>query len=347
MLTKWKRTEELSFLNEVSAVALQQSLRHLHVAFANFFGKRPSYPRFKSRRRSRASPKYTKAGFSWRDGELTLAKMDRPLAIRWSRPLPEGSAPETVTVSRDQAGRWFISLVVETSTPPHPVIHAAVGVDVGLSSLVTMSTGEKVSNPLHEVRERSKLTRAQRRLAKKTKGSANRDKARREVARIHARIADRRRDFLHKLSTRLVRENQTIVIEDLNVSGMLRNGKLARAMSDAAWSDFRAFLEYKAQWYGRTVIAVDRWFPSSKICSACGQKAESMPLNVRDWRCDGCGAAHDRDVNAAKNVLAAGLAVAACGGDVRPTRRQPARRLPAKQEARPVRVVASRLHARR
>lgn len=342
LLTTWKKDEELRFLNEVSAVALQQSIRHLHVAFTNFFSKSARYPRFKSRRRSRASAKYTKAGFRWRDGQLTLAKMDQPLEIRWSRPLPEGVEPRTVTVSRDQAGRWFISLVVETSTVHLPESCVAVGVDVGLSSLVTMSTGEKVVNPRHEPRLRAQLVKAQRRLARKVKGSANRDRARCKVARIHARIVDRRRDFLHKLTTRLVRENQTIVIEDLNVSGLLRNRKLARAISDASWSDFRSFLEYKALWYGRSVIVVDRWLPSSKTCSACGLKAESMPLSVREWRCLGCGAAHDRDVNAANNILTAGLAVTACGGDVRPTRRQPVRRSPAKQETRPARAGISR-----
>jgi putative transposase len=308
MLTEWKRSEDLAFLNEVSSVPLQQTLRHLQAAYAAFFAKRARYPRFKSKKKSRASAEYTRSAFRWRDGQLTLAKMTEPLAIVWSRPLPEGAEPSTVTVSRDPAGRWHVSILVEDPTvQPLPPIDAAVGVDAGITSLVTLSTGEKVTNPRHERADRRKLAKAQRELARKEKGSANRAKAKLKVARVHARIADRRRDHLHKLSTRLVRENQTVVIEDLSVRNMVRNHKLARAISDAAWSDLRTMLEYKAQWYGRTLIAVDRWFPSSKTCSACGRLTESMPLNIRDWTCP-CGAAHDRDINAARNILAAGLA---------------------------------------
>ncbi|SCE36331.1 putative transposase, partial [Streptomyces sp. di188] len=320
MLTAWKKTEELAFLNDVSSVPLQQCLRHLQSAFTNFFGKRAKYPRFKSKKKSRKSAEYTTSGFRFRDGCLTLAKMAEPLDIVWSRPLPEGAAPSTVTVSQDSAGRWFVSLLVEDPTvKPLPATGTAVGVDVGLEHLLTLSTGEKVSNPRHERKDRARLALAQRRLAKKRKGSANRARARRRVARIHARIADRRRDHLHKLTTRLVRENQTVVIEDLSVRNMVRNRSLARAISDAAWSDFRGMLEYKAQWYGREVIAVDRFFPSSKLCSNCGTLQGRMPLHVRTWTCD-CGAVHDRDVNAAKNLLAAGLAVSACGAGVRPQR---------------------------
>ncbi|MEO3776428.1 RNA-guided endonuclease TnpB family protein [Micromonospora sp. B11E3] len=308
-LTEWKRSEELGFLNEVSSVPLQQTLRHLQAGFAAFWDKRARYPRFKSKRRSRASAEYTRSAFRWRDGELTLAKMDAPLDIVWSRPLPEGAQPSTVTVSRDAAGRWFVSLLVEDPTvTPLPPVDAAVGVDAGIISLVTLSTGEKVSNPRHEGVDRRKLARAQRDLSRKEKGSRNRAKARVRVARIHARIADRRRDHLHKLSTRLVRENKAVVIEDLSVHIMVRNHCLARAISDAAWSELRRMLEYKAAWYGRAVVAVDRWYPSSKTCSACGRLHPAMPLSVRSWTCSGCGAEHDRDVNAARNILAAGLA---------------------------------------
>jgi len=194
--TAWKKTDELGFLNDVSSVPLQQTLRHLQTAFTNFFAKRARYPRVKSRKRSRQSAEYTRSGFRWRDGELTLAKMAEPLDIVWSRPLPDGTEPSTVTVSRDGAGRWFVSLLVETSTTHHAPATTAVGVDVGVTSLVTLSTGEKIANPRHELRDRARLAKAQRRLARKARGSANREKARREVARVHARIADRRRDFL-------------------------------------------------------------------------------------------------------------------------------------------------------
>ena len=238
-----------------------------------------------------------------------------------------------MTVSQDSAGRWFVSLLCDDPTvKPLPATDGAVGVDVGLDHLLTLATGEKVANPRHERKDRARLALAQRRLARKAKGDgANRAKARREVARIHARIADRRRDGLHKLTTRLVRENQTIVIEDLTVRNMVKNRSLARAISDAAWSEFRSLLEYKAAWYGREVIAVDRFFPSSKLCSTCGTLQDKMPLSVRTWTCS-CGTTHDRDVNAAKNLLAAGLAVSVCGAGVRPQRSTPGGRSATKQK---------------
>ncbi|MET7542028.1 RNA-guided endonuclease TnpB family protein [Streptomyces sp. NPDC005507] len=333
MLTAWKKSEELAYLNEVSSVPLQQALRHLQAAFTNFFGKRAKYPRFKSRKKSRRSAEYTTSAFRFRDGRLTLAKMREPLEICWSRPLPEGMSPSTVTVSQDAAGRWFVCLLCEDpGITPLPTTDVAVGIDAGLDHLLTLSTGEKFANPRHEMRDRAALAKAHRRLAKKDKGSANRAKARVKVARIHARIADRRRDGLHKITTRLVRENQTLVIEDLTVRNMVKNRKLARAISDAAWSQFRSMLEYKALWYGRDVIAIDRWFPSSKLCSTCGALQDKMPLGVRMWTCDGCGTAHDRDVNAAKNLLAAGRAVAACGAGVRPQRSSPGGQSAMKQE---------------
>jgi putative transposase len=332
MLTAWKKTEELAFLGDVSSVPLQQSLRHLQTAFTHFFGKRAKYPRFKSKKKSRKSAEYTTSGFRFRDGKLTLAKMKEPLDIVWSRPLPEGAEPSTVTVSQDAAGRWFVSLLCEDpSVKPLPSNGNAVGIDVGLDHLLTVSTGEKVTNPRHERKDRARLAKAQRELSRKAKGFANREKARRRVAKVHARIADRRRDLLHKLTTRLVRENQTLVIEDLTVRTMVKNHTLARAISDASWSEFRSMLEYKAGWYGREVIAVDRFFPSSKLCSACGTLAEKMPLSVREWTC-GCGTTHDRDVNAAKNLLAAGLAVSACGAGVRPQRSTPDGQSAMKQE---------------
>ncbi|MFJ6379117.1 RNA-guided endonuclease InsQ/TnpB family protein [Kitasatospora sp. NPDC092039] len=334
MLTAWKKTEELSYLSEVSSVPLQQALRHLQGAFVDFWLKRAKYPTFKSRKKSRRSAEYTSSAFRYRDGVLTLAKMAEPLDVVWSRPLPEDAVPSTVTVSQDGAGRWFVSMLCDDRpTMPAPV-NAAVGIDAGITSLVTLSTGEKITNPKHERRDRRRLARAQRELSRKAAGSANRDKARLKVARVHARIADRRRDFLHKLTTRLVRENQTVVIEDLTVRNMLKNRKLSRAVSDASWTEMRSMLEYKAQWYGRELITVDRWFPSSKLCSACGILQGRMPLNVREWTC-GCGTTHDRDVNAAENILAAGLAAAACGDGVRPQRRTPGGRSSVKQEVVP------------
>ena len=309
-LTAWKRDEDLSFLSEVSNVPLQQTLRAQQNAFAAFFAKRARYPRFKSRKQSRKSATFQSNAFSFRDGSLKLAKTSEPLAIRWHRPLPERAVPSTVTVSCDAAGRWFVSLLVEETIAPLPSTGQVVGVDAGLDHLLTLSTGEKVVNPRHERRDRERLAKAQRSLARKVKGSANRVKARTKVARVHARITDRRRDHLHKLSTRLMRENQAVAIEDLTVRNLVKNHSLARAISDAAWTELRSMLEYKASWYGREVLLVDRWFPSSKLCSTpgCVHMNEKMPLNVRSWTCPRCGTHHDRDVNAAKNLLAAGLA---------------------------------------
>ena len=207
LLTKWKRSDDLAFLAEVSSVPLQQALRHLQSAFVRFWEKQARYPKFKSRKKSMASAEYTRSAFRYRDGRLHLAKMTRPLPVVWSRPLPDGAEPSTVTVSRDPAGRWFVALLCECAVEPHPASDSVVGIDAGIPSLATLSTGEKIVNPRHESRDRARLALAQRRMARTRKGSANRDKARVKVARVHARIAGRRKDFLHKLSTRLVREN--------------------------------------------------------------------------------------------------------------------------------------------
>ncbi|WP_282701819.1 RNA-guided endonuclease TnpB family protein [Streptomyces sp. CC219B] len=319
-LTALKASEEAGFLREVSSVPLQQALRHLQGAFQAFFDKRARYPRFKSKKKARPSATYTRSAFRWRSGQLFLAKMSSPLDIVWSRPMPKDAEPTTVTVSRDAAGRWFVSLLVADTILPLRRTRTAVGVDAGVSSLVTLSSGEKVANPKQERRERTRLAKAQREVARKQKGSSNRAKARVRVAKIHVRIADRRRDFLHKLTTRLVQENQLVVIEDLTVRNLLKNGSLARAISDAAWTQMRSMLEYKCAWYGRELVVVDRWHPSSKACSVCGQLNGSLSLNVREWTCNSCGTRHDRDHNAAQNILAAGLAVAACGAGVRPQR---------------------------
>lgn len=320
MLTAWKQESEVAWLQEVSNVPLQQALRHLQGAYAAFWEKRAKYPTFKSKRKSQPSATFTAGNsFTFRDGRIKLAKCSEPLNIVWSRPLPESAHPSSVTVSRDTADRWFISILVEEAIAALPPAGTSVGIDAGITALVTLSTGEKVTNPKHEQHDRDRLAKAQRNLARKEKGSANRAKARLKVARIHARIADRRRDTLHKLSTKIIRENQTVVIEDLSVRNMVRNHSLARAIHDASWSGLRRQLEYKADWYGRTVIAIDRFYPSSKTCSACGRINPNMPLNVRTWICP-CGAVHDRDVNAARNILAAGLAVSVSGDGVRPPR---------------------------
>ncbi|MGV9862041.1 RNA-guided endonuclease InsQ/TnpB family protein, partial [Rhodococcus koreensis] len=306
-------------LAEPSKGPLQESLRQLQGAFERFWRKQTVYPQFKKKGRSKDSATYFSNCFTYRGGQIRLAKQSEPLDIRWSRPLPEGAVPSQVTVSRNAHGQYHISILVEDVIPELEPVDRVVGLDAGITSLYTLSTGEKITNPRHERRDRARLAKAQRMLAKKQKGSRNRAKARLKVAKVHGRIADRRRDYLHTLSTRLVRENQVIAIEDLSVRNMVKNRSLSRAISDAGRSEFRSMLEYKADWYGRRVVAVDRFHPSSKTCSVCGVIASAMPLTVREWTCR-CGVVHDRDVNAGRNILAVGLAVAACGDGVRPPR---------------------------
>jgi putative transposase len=318
MLTEWKKQEDLQFLNEVSCVPLQQGLRNLQKAFTNFWAGHARYPNFKKKRNG-GSAEFTRSAFKWKDGQLWLAKCSQPLPIRWSRTLPKGCEPSTVTVRLDASGRWFASLLVEDPTVNLlSQIDKAVGIDAGITSLIATSDGEKIANPKHFKRLRYKLRQAQKALSRKVKGSNNREKARLEVARIHANIADSRTDFLHKLTTRLVRENQTIAVEDLAVKNMMKNRKLAQAIADASWSELVRQLEYKCQWYGRTLVKIDRWFPSSKRCGNCGHVVDKLPLNIREWDCPGCGTHHDRDINAAQNILAAGLAVKVCGANIRP-----------------------------
>lgn len=316
-LTNWKRDPDTAWLAEPSKGPLQATLRHLQAAYVNFWQKRAKYPTFKKRGKTTDSATYFRNCFTFRDGRVTLAKQDAPLDIRWSRPLPEGAEPSQVTVSRNSRGQYHISILCECAVSDGPPTAATVGIDAGITSLVTLSTGEKIVNPKHERADRKRLVKAQRRLSRKAKGSSNRAKARLKVAKVHGRIRDRRRDHLHKLSTRIIRENQTVVIEDLSIRNMVRNHSLARSISDASWSELRRQLEYKAAWYGRTVVAIDRWYPSSKTCSACGAIIEKLPLNIREWTCR-CGAHHDRDVNAAKNIRTVGLAGIASGAGVSP-----------------------------
>ncbi|MEG4023103.1 RNA-guided endonuclease TnpB family protein [Microcoleus sp. S13C4] len=321
MLTEWKKQEYLQFLNEVSCVPLQQGLRHLQKAFSNFFDGRAKYPTFKKKRNG-GSAEFTKSAFKFRDGQVFLAKCSEPLSIRWSRELPPGATPSTITVKLSPAGRWTVSLLVEVEIEPLPKCSSEIGVDLGVTSLVALSDGEKIANPKGFNAKRRKLRKAQKALSRKLHGSNNRHKARLKVAKVHQSIADARKDFLHKLTTRLVRENQTIAVEDLAVKNMVKNPKLALSISDASWGELVRQLEYKCDWYGRILIKIDRWFPSSKRCGNCGHIMEKMPLNLREWDCPICGAHHDRDINAAKNILAAGLAVKVCGANVRPDRHQ-------------------------
>jgi putative transposase len=326
VITEAKKTGERAWLGEVSAVVLQQALADLNTAYRNFFasvsgkrkGRRVAPPRFRSRKDRRQAVRFTRnARFTvTAGGKLRLPKIG-DVRVRWSRDLP--SAPSSVTVIRDTAGRYFASFVVETMDEPLPEVAAEVGIDLGLTHFAVTSDGRKITSPKFLHRAERRLRKAQQALSRKQKGSKNRRKAVAKVARMHARVTDARRDHHHKLSTQLIRDNQAVYMEDLAVSGLART-RLAKSVHDAGWSQFVSMLEYKAARYGRNFAKVDRWFPSSKLCSACGTVADSMPLNVREWACP-CGTVHDRDVNAAINILAAGRAdsLNACGGTVRPS----------------------------
>ncbi|GAB3883882.1 RNA-guided endonuclease TnpB family protein [Microbispora bryophytorum subsp. camponoti] len=325
VITQAKKTPERAWLSEVSAVVLQQALADLNTAYRNLFasisGKRKGAkiapPRFRSKRDNRQAVRFTRnARFSVTPGgKLRLPKIG-DVPVRWSRDLP--AEPTSVTVIRDAAGRYFASFVAETADEPLPATASQVGIDLGLTHYAVLSDGRKIDNPRFLRRAERRLKKAQQALSRKAKGSANRKKAVARVARAHARVTDARRDFAHKLSTRIIRDNQAVMVEDLSVKGLART-KLAKSVHDAGWGRLTAMLAYKAARHGRTFVKVDRWFPSSKLCSACGTVAESMPLNIRSWTCP-CGAVHDRDVNAAINILAAGRAdrLNACGGTVRP-----------------------------
>ncbi|MER7049113.1 RNA-guided endonuclease TnpB family protein [Streptomyces jumonjinensis] len=324
LITKAKKTEARAWLGEVSAVVLQQSLRDLDTAYRNFFdglkGRRPRMgaPRFKSKRDNRQAVRFT-ANARWRitaGGDLSLPKIG-DVRVKWSRALP--STPSTVTVVKDAAGRYFASFVVETE--PGETLSGTdgqVGIDLGLSHFAVLSDGTKIDAPRFLRRAEKKLKREQRRLSRKVKGSSNRTRARLKVARAHARVADARREFHHQLSTKIIRENQAVAVEDLAVRGLART-RLARSVHDAGWSAFVTMLEYKAARYGRAFHRIGRFEPTSQVCSQCGVKDGPKPLCVRVWTCGACGAVLDRDINAAVNVAkAAGLAVSACGARVRP-----------------------------
>ncbi|CAL9638791.1 hypothetical protein SUDANB132_06302 [Streptomyces sp. enrichment culture] len=323
LITKAKQTPERAWLGEVSAVVLQQSLRDLDAAYRNFFdglkGLRPRMgaPRYKSRKDTRQAVRFT-ANARWsitRGGKLRLPKIG-DVRVKWSRALP--LTPSTVTVVKDSAGRYFASFVVETG--PEEVLPETtpeLGIDLGLGYFAVLSDGTKIDSPRFLRRAEKRLKKAQRSLCRKEKGSKNRDKARIRVARAHARVADARREFHHQLSTKLIRENQAIAVEDLAVKGLART-RLAKSIHDAGWSAFVAMLEYKAARYGRTFVKIGRFEPTSQVCSQCGVKDGPKPLHVRVWTCGTCGAVLDRDINAAVNVArAAGLAVTACRAQVR------------------------------
>ncbi|MGQ4344041.1 RNA-guided endonuclease InsQ/TnpB family protein [Streptomyces sp. SAS_275] len=329
LITEAKQTVERSWLGDVSAVVLQQSLRDVETAYRNFFaslkgdrkGPKIGRPRFKSRKDKRQSIRFT-ANARWNitdNGRLSLPKIGA-VKVKWSRTLP--TTPSSVTVIKDAAGRYFASFVIDTDPAADaarmPDTDRTIGIDLGLTRFAVLSDGRKIDSPRFLRRAEKKLKKAHRELSRKQKGSKNRAKARLKVAHAHATVADARHEFHHQLSTQLISENQGIAVEDLPVAELART-RLAKSVHDAGWASFIRMLEYKAQRYGRTLVTIDRFTPTSQTCSTCGAKDGPKPLRVRTWSCAACGTVHDRDHNAAINVkTAAGLAVSACGAPVRP-----------------------------
>jgi len=309
-LTALKKDRETAWLNEVSSVPLQQSLRHLQTAFRSFFNKRTRYPSFK-RKDGRQSAEYTRSGFKFEIGNqrLLIAKLGR-LKVKWSKHVP--AVPTTVTVIRKPSGRYFVSMVVDVQPAPLPETGESVGIDFGIARLATLSNGERVANPRLLNRYQRRMKRQQQALSRKQKGSNRYKRQKQRVAKLHEKITDTRKDAIKKLAWSLVTRFDAIHVEDLNLRGMVKNHYLARSLSDAGIGNAIRAIEEKAAMHGKSVVKIDRWFPSSKMCSECGTLQESMPLNVREWTCD-CGATHDRDLNAARNILAVGHTVTARG----------------------------------
>ena len=331
VITHAKTTPERSWLSEAASVALVQSVRDAHRAYRNWFdsmanrrtGPRVGKPRFKSRKDNRQSFRLTRNGFSLSpNGGLYLAKIGQ-VKVHWSRDLP--SAPSSVTIIQEPDGHCYASFVVQVDPTPLPVIDREAGIDLGIARLATIATTDgarlDIPNPKHLARKLRKLARLEREKARRATGSANRAKARRKVAVQHGKVARARRDYHHKQALTVVRDNQAVHVEDLNIAGMVRNRRLARAIHDAGWAQFVRLLEEKAEHYGRTVVKVSRWLPSSKTCSGCGHVMDAMPLQVRAWTCPECATTHDRDHNAAQVILAAGQAERrnGCGARVSPS----------------------------
>ena len=315
-LTALKRQDEYFWLNVISCVPTQQVLRHLQTAFRNFFEKRTRYPSFKSKHGKQAA-EYTRSAFKYDavNHILSISQLGK-LKIHWSQKFT--SIPTTVTITKDRAGRYFVTLVLDEAVKPLPKTGEVVGIDLGISRLATLSNGERIPNPRHLRSSEQKLARAQHVLSRRKKGSGRWNRARLRVAKLHAHIADARVDYLHKVTTDLIRRFDVICMEDLHIRGMLRNHCLAKSLSDAGLGQFSQMVEYKCAWYGKELRRVDRFYPSSKRCNTCGHVVASLPLSVREWDCPECATHHDRDENASKNILGAGLAPTARGGRVRP-----------------------------
>ncbi len=309
-ITQAKQIKERQWLSKVSNIPLQQSIADLGVAYKNFFnslkgkrkGQKLGSPKFK-KKDNRQSARFTRGGFSIKGDKVYVAKIGN-LQTAWSRPLP--SRPSSVTVIKDRANRYFLSFVVEILPEIKPAIHPSLGIDLGIKTFAVLSTGEKISSPDYSPLDR-KIRRFQKRLAKRVKGSKRREIMRLKVAKLKAKEQDTRKDFLHKLSTRVVNDNQAIALEDLNVSGMVKNRCLSRAISQAGWREFRTLIEAKSVKLNREFVVINRWEPTSQVCSECDYKWGKLDLSIRELVCLGCGIHHDRDGNAARNIEKVGV----------------------------------------
>jgi len=309
-ITQAKKTKKREWLSEVSNIPLQQSIADLGVAWNNFFaslkgkrkGKKVNPPKFK-KRTNKQSVRFRKGGFSIKGNKVFLTKIGCIKTV-WSRPLP--SEPSSVTVIKDTAGRYFLSFVVEIQPEIKPAINPSVGIDLGIKAFAALSTGERVTSPSYSKLDR-KIKRCQRQLSRRSKISNRRERIRLKVAKLKAKLRDIRKDFLHKLSTKVVNENQVIALEDLNVSGLLKNRKLSRAISQAGWREFRTMCEAKSDKFGREFVVISRWEPTSQVCSECGYRWGKLDLKVREVVCMNCGTLHDRDDNASKNIEQVGV----------------------------------------
>ena len=310
VITQAKKTNERSWLTEVSNIPLQQSFRDLKQAYTNFFnsikgkrkGKKVGEPKFKSKH-SRQTARYRIGGFSVHSESVKLAKIGH-IRMIVSRPLP--SDPSSVTIIKDTANRYYASFVVEVEPTSILATNESVGIDLGLTHFAILSNGEKIDNPKLHRKMLKRIKKANKKLSKCKKGSNRRKIAKLKLAKLHTKVKDSRTDFLHKLTTRLVRENQALAIEDLNVSGMVKNRKLSKAISDAGWHSFKQLLTAKCDKYNRHLVVIDRWEATSQKCNKCGFNGGKKELSVREWTCLNCGVHHDRDLNAAQNILVAG-----------------------------------------